>query len=657
VTESDTSLPPPARSGTERLTVAQAVVRFLARQYTERDGQRQRLFAGCLGIFGHGNVAGLGQALLQAELEDADRPERQLPYVLGRNEQAMVHTAAAYARARDRLQTWAVSTSVGPGATNMVTGAALATINRLPVLLLPADTFATRASAPVLQELERPDSGDVTVNDCLRPVSRYFDRVWRPEQLPGALLGAMRVLTDPGETGAVTIALPQDVQAEAFDWPVELFAERTWHVPRPVPERAALARAADVIRSARTPLLVAGGGVVYSGATEALDAFARATGIPVGQTQAGKGALPFDHPQSVGAIGSTGTTAANALAREADVVIGIGTRYQDFTTASRTAFGNPDVRFVNVNVASLDAAKESGVSLVADAREALDALTGALAGWSVDDAYRTRTAELAAAWEATVEAAYHPPVPGAGAGGRLSQNEVIGLVNEVSGPRDVVVCAAGSMPGDLHKMWRTRDPKGYHVEYGYSCMGYEVAGGIGVAMAAPDRDVFVMVGDGSWLMMATELVTAVQEGIKVVVVLVQNHGFASIGALSEQLGSQRFGTRYRYRGAAGRLDGDVLPVDLAANAASLGVDVLVAQDGPSLEAALRKAKAGDRTTVVHVETDPLIDAPASESWWDVPVSEVSAVESTRAARAVYDRWKTSQHPYLTPSQRGSAAPA
>jgi 3D-(3,5/4)-trihydroxycyclohexane-1,2-dione acylhydrolase (decyclizing) len=650
VTDSaQTSSAPPAGTGTVRLTVSQAVVRFLARQYTERDGQRQRLFAGCLGIFGHGNVAGLGQALLQAEIEDADNPERQLPYVLGRNEQAMVHTAAAYARAKDRLQTWAVSTSVGPGATNMVTGAALATINRLPVLLLPADTFATRASAPVLQELERPDSGDVTVNDCFRPVSRYFDRVWRPEQLPGALLGAMRVLTDPVETGAVTIALPQDLQAEAFDWPVELFAERTWHVSRPVPERAALARAVDVIRTARTPLLVAGGGVVYSGATEALEAFARATGIPVGQTQAGKGALPFDHPQSVGAIGSTGTTAANALAREADVVIGIGTRYQDFTTASRTAFSNPAVRFVNVNVASLDAAKESGVSLVADAREALAALTAELAGWSVDDAYRTRAAELAAAWEATVEAAYHPPVPGAGEGGRLSQNEVIGLVNEVSGPRDVVVCAAGSMPGDLHKMWRTRDPKGYHVEYGYSCMGYEVAGGIGVAMAAPDRDVFVMVGDGSYLMMATELVTAVQEGIKVIVVLVQNHGFASIGALSEQLGSQRFGTRYRYRGAAGRLDGDVLPVDLAANAASLGVDVLVAQDGPSLEAALRKAKAGDRTTVVHVETDPLIDAPSSESWWDVPVSEVSTLESTRAARAVYDRWKTGQRPHLTPS--------
>jgi 3D-(3,5/4)-trihydroxycyclohexane-1,2-dione acylhydrolase (decyclizing) len=642
--------PPPVRTDTVRLTVAQAVVRFLAAQHTERDGHRQRLFAGCFGIFGHGNVAGLGQALLQAEVTDP----QLLPYVLGRNEQAMVHTAAAYARAKDRLQTWAVSSSVGPGATNMVTGAALATINRLPVLLLPADTFATRASAPVLQELERPDSGDITVNDVFRPVSRYFDRVWRPEQLPGALLGAMRVLTDPVETGAVTVAIPQDVQAEAHDWPVELFAERIWHVARPVPERAALERAVEVIRSARRPLLVAGGGVIYSGATEALDAFATATGIPVGQTQAGKGALPFDHPLSVGAIGSTGTTAANALAREADVVIGIGTRYSDFTTASRTAFGDPGVRFVNVNVASLDAAKQSAVGVVADARETLVALTEALAGWSVDEAYRNRTAELAATWENTVEAAYHPATPSAGEGGRLTQNEVIGAVNDVSAPRDVVVCAAGSMPGDLHKMWRTRDPKGYHVEYGYSCMGYEVAGGIGVAMADPDRDVFVMVGDGSYLMMATELVTAVQEGVKVIVVLVQNHGLASIGALSEQLGSQRFGTRYRYRSSSGRLDGDVLPVDLAANAASLGVDVLVAQDGPSLEAALRKAKAGDRTTVVHVETDPLVDAPDSESWWDVPVSEISTLESTQDARAVYERWKSRQHPYLAPSEHGRA---
>jgi 3D-(3,5/4)-trihydroxycyclohexane-1,2-dione acylhydrolase (decyclizing) len=641
--------PQPARTDTVRLTVAQAVVRFLGRQHTERDGSRKRLFAGCFGIFGHGNVAGLGQALLQAEIDEPGA----LPYVLGRNEQAMVHTAVGYARAKDRLQTWAVSTSVGPGATNMLTGAALATINRLPVLLLPADTFATRSAGPLLQELERPDSGDVTVNDAFRPVSRYFDRIWRPEQLPGALLGAMRVLTDPAETGAVTLCFPQDVQAEAFDWPVELFAERTWHVGRPLPEPAALARAVEVIRSANRPLVVAGGGAIYSGATEALDAFATATGIPVGQTQAGKGALPYDHPQSVGAIGSTGTTAANALAREADVVIGIGTRYQDFTTASRTAFADPGVRFVNVNVASMDAVKHAGVSVRADAREALTALTGALAGWSVDEAYRARTAALKDAWEATVDAAYHPET--SGADGRLTQNEVIGLVNEVSGPRDVVVCAAGSMPGDLHKMWRVRDPKGYHVEYGYSCMGYEIAGGLGVAMANADRDVFVMVGDGSYLMMASELVTAVQEGVKLVVVLVQNHGFASIGALSEQLGSQRFGTRYRYRAANGRLEGGVLPVDLAANAASLGVDVLVAKDGPSLADALRTAKAADRTTVVHVETDPLVDAPASESWWDVPVSEISTLDTTQDARAVYERWKARQHPYLTPSEHGRAA--
>jgi 3D-(3,5/4)-trihydroxycyclohexane-1,2-dione acylhydrolase (decyclizing) len=634
---------------TVRLTVAQATVRFLAQQYSERDGHRQRLFAGCLGIFGHGNVAGLGQALLQAEIDEPGA----LPYVLGRNEQAMVHTAVAYARAKDRLQTWAISTSVGPGATNMVTGAALATINRLPVLLLPADTFATRAAAPLLQELERPDSGDVTVNDAFRPVSRYFDRIWRPEQLPGALLGAMRVLTDPAETGAVTLCFPQDVQAEAFDWPVELFAERTWHIGRPLPERTALARAVEVIRSARRPLIVAGGGVIYSDATDALDAFASATGVPVGQTQAGKGALPFDHPQSVGAIGSTGTTAANALAGEADVVIGIGTRYQDFTTASRTAFADPGVRFVNINVASMDAAKNGGVTVHADAREALTALAAALQGWSVDAGYRERTAQLAAEWERTVEAAFHPPTPSAGEGGLLTQNEVIGLVNEVSAPRDVVVCAAGSMPGDLHKMWRVRDRKGYHVEYGFSCMGYEVAGGLGIAMAEPDRDVFVMVGDGSYLMMATELVTAVQEGVKVVVVLVQNHGFASIGALSEQLGSQRFGTRYRRRSPNGRLEGDVLPVDLAANAASLGVDVLCAHDGPSLEAALRKAKASDRATVVHVETDPLVDAPSSESWWDVPVSEVSTLSSTQQARQTYDDWKARQHSYLTPSEPGT----
>jgi 3D-(3,5/4)-trihydroxycyclohexane-1,2-dione acylhydrolase (decyclizing) len=350
----------------------------------------------------------------------------------------------------------------------MVTGAALATVNRLPVLLLPGDVFASRRPDPVLQQLELPWAGDVSVNDCFRPVSKYFDRIWRPEQLPAALMSAMRVLTDPAETGAVTICLPQDVQAQAFDWPAELFERRVWHVARPLPERAVLARAAELIRSARSPLVVAGGGVHYSGAVDALAAFCEATGIPVGQTQAGKGTLVYDHPQCLGAIGSTGTTAANAVAAEADVVIGIGTRYSDFTTASRTAFQNPDVRFVNINVAGLDAIKQAGLGVLADAREALEALTGLLEGYRVDEAYISRYTELDAAWDATVQSVYVPATPNAGAGGLLTQSEVIGMVNELSDPRDVVVCAAGSMPGDLHKLWRTRDPKGYHVEYGSS---------------------------------------------------------------------------------------------------------------------------------------------------------------------------------------------
>ncbi|MCV7154427.1 3D-(3,5/4)-trihydroxycyclohexane-1,2-dione acylhydrolase (decyclizing) [Mycolicibacterium pyrenivorans] len=630
-----------------RLTVAQATVRFLANQYVERDGDRHKFFAGCFGIFGHGNVAGVGQALLQDEVEAHEAGvEPGLKYVLGRNEQAMVHTAVAYARQRDRLQAWAVTASVGPGSTNMLTGAALATINRLPVLLLPADTFATRVSSPVLQELELPSSGDVTVNDAFKPLSRYFDRVWRPEQLPAALLGAMRVLTDPAETGAATVALPQDVQAEAFDWPQSLFAERTWRIARPLPERSVIARAAEVIRSATKPLIVAGGGVIYSGANDALAALASSTGIPVCESQAGKGSLLHEHPQSVGAVGSTGTTAANALAGDADVIIGIGTRYSDFTSASRTAFNNPDVRFVNVNVASLDSVKQGGISVVSDAREAIEALTDLLGDYSVGDEYRSRAGELMSEWNETVSDAYRTQD-----GVALNQNQVIGLVNTLSDPRDVVVCAAGSMPGDLHKLWRMRDRKGYHVEYGFSCMGYEIAGGIGVRMAAPDRDVFVMVGDGSYLMMATELVTAVQEGVKVIPVLVQNHGFASIGGLSESLGSQRFGTSYRYRSEDGRLDGDILPVDLAANAASLGADVIRVSTAAEFSDAVKVAKAGDRTTVIYVETDPLIYAPDSHSWWDVPVSEVSTLASTQSAYQRYADWKKVQRPLINPSDR------
>ncbi|MGH3713387.1 MAG: 3D-(3,5/4)-trihydroxycyclohexane-1,2-dione acylhydrolase (decyclizing) [Micromonosporaceae bacterium] len=621
-----------------RFTVAQALVSFLAGQFTERDGVQRPLFGGCFGIFGHGNVAGIGEALLDASADGTDL----LRYYQARNEQGMVHAAAAYARMTNRMSTLACTSSVGPGATNMVTGAALATINRLPVLLLPGDVFATRVANPVLQELEDPRSYDVSVNDCFKPVSKYFDRINRPEQLPSALLAAMRVLTDPAETGAVTLALPQDVQAEAYDWPEELFDQRVWPVRRPLPDDASLRAAAALLREAERPLIVAGGGVIYSEATGALRSFVEATGIPVAETQAGKGSLPYDHPCSVGAIGATGTTAANALAREADVVLGIGTRYSDFTTASRSAFQHPGVRFFNLNIASFDAAKHSGLALFGDARAGIEALAGALHGWSVAATYRERARTLAGEWDSTVERAYrlgHGPLP--------AQSEIIGVVNEVSQPRDVVVCAAGSIPGDLHKLWRTRDPKQYHVEYGYSCMGYEIAGGLGVKLAAPDREVFVMVGDGSYLMMAQELVTAVAENLKLIVVLVQNHGFASIGALSESVGSQRFGTQYRYRNPwTGQLDGDVLPVDLAANAASLGADVLRAGTVEEFRAALHKAREATRTTVVYVETDPLAPAPGSDAWWDVPVAEVSTLDTTRAARERYEAAKRAQRPYL-----------
>jgi 3D-(3,5/4)-trihydroxycyclohexane-1,2-dione acylhydrolase (decyclizing) len=623
---------------TVRLTVAQALVRFLARQYTERDGARQRLVEGCWGIFGHGNVAGVGQALLQAQ----QTGEADLKYYMARNEQAMVHASVGFARMRNRLQTFACTASIGPGSTNMVTGAALATINRIPVLLLPSDFFATRAASPLLQELEDPRSYDVSVNDAFKPVSRFWDRINRPEQLPSALLAAMRVLTDPAETGAVTLALPQDVQAEAHDWPEELFTERTWYVPRPLPEPAALGRAVEVLRTARRPLVIAGGGVIYSQASAALRRFAEATGIAVCDTQAGKGALAWDHPCAVGGVGATGSPVANALAREADVVLGIGTRYSDFTTASRTAFGNLDVKFVNLNVAAFDAGKHAGTSLVADARAGLEALTEALEGYHVDSEYTAGIDSANADWRQVVEHAYHlghQPLP--------AQTEILGALNAFLDERDVVVQAAGSMPGDLQMLWRARDPKQYHVEYGYSCMGYEIAGGLGAKMAAPDREVFVLVGDGSYLMMAQEIVTAISEGIKLNVVLVQNQGFGSIGSLSCSLGSQRFGTRYRYRDpSSGLLDGDVLPVDLAANAASLGADVIRARTVKDLQAALAQSRASDRTTVTYIETDPLAPVPSSQSWWDVPVSETSALESTQQARAAYAAAKRDQRMYL-----------
>ncbi|MFF8285863.1 3D-(3,5/4)-trihydroxycyclohexane-1,2-dione acylhydrolase (decyclizing) [Streptomyces albus] len=626
---------------TVRLTVAQALVRFLAAQHTERDGERHRLVEACWGVFGHGNVAGLGQALV----ESGQGPGAPLPFLQGRNEQAMVHAAVGFARRRNRLSTQAVTTSIGPGATNLVTGAALATINRLPVLLLPGDVFATRVADPVLQQLEVPYAGDISVNDALRPVSRYFDRVLRPEALIPAALAAARVLTDPAETGAVTLALPQDVQTEAYDWPEEFFAERTWRVPRPAPEPSVLAEAAQAVRAARRPLLVAGGGVRHSEAQEALASFADATGIPVASTQAGKGALRFDHPCDVGGIGHTGTAVADELAGSADLLIGVGTRWTDFTTASGTLFA-PGARFLNVNIAAFDSHKMGALGVVADARAALEALTGALRGHRVVPDYETEYARGKEAWDRVVAEAFAPHPFDETA--RPSQTQVLGALDAVVGDEDVVINAAGSMPGDLHKLWRARSPHQYHVEYGYSCMGYEIPAAIGVRMAAPGNPVWALVGDGTYLMLPTEIVTAIQEGIDINIVLVQNHGYASIGGLSEQTGAERFGTAYRFRDADGGYTGAPLPVDLAANAASLGMDVHRAATWGELRDALAAARASDRPTCVHVETDPDPDVPppGPQAWWDVAVAETSQRPAARAARAAYERRREGRRRHL-----------
>jgi 3D-(3,5/4)-trihydroxycyclohexane-1,2-dione acylhydrolase (decyclizing) len=610
-----------------KLTAAQALVRFLAQQHVERDGVEHRFFGGCFGIFGHGNVAGIGQALYES-------PDL-LPYHQARSEQGMVHTAVGYARQKNRLGLFACTTSIGPGATNMVTGAALATVNRLPVLLLPGDVFASRRPDPVLQQLETPWAGDASVNETFRPVSKYFDRIWRPEQVVSAALQAMRVLVNQAETGAVTLAFPQDVQAEAFEVPDGFLRKRVWPIGRPLPDEAALRRAVELIRAAKRPLIVAGGGVIYSEATDALRALCEQTGIPVGETQAGKGSLPYDHPSALGAIGVTGTFAANRMAAQADLVIGIGTRWSDFTTASKTAFRSTDVRFVNVNVADFDAHKHAGLALVGDARATVEWLGEVLQNWAVENAYREEAERLNREWDEEVSRLYaieHDPP---------AQSAVIGAVNDASGPHDVVVCAAGSMPGDLHKLWRTRDPKGYHVEYGYSCMGYEIAGGLGVKLAAPEREVYVLVGDGSYLMLSSELVTAVAERRKLTIVLVDNRGYKSIGNLSRSLGMDGFGTLYRYRsnGALGvdsEQSTDYLPVDLAANAESLGAKVFRTASVDDLRSALETAKAEQGPVVIAVEVDRYEDVPGYESWWDVAVAEVSEVASVRAARQQYE---------------------
>ena len=623
---------------TKRVTMAQAVIAFLNNQYVERDGREQPFFAGCFGIFGHGNIAGIGQALQQM-------PEFR--YYQARNEQAMVHIAAAYAKTKNHLQTFACTSSIGPGATNMVTGAALATINRLPVLLLPGDIFARRNVAPVLQQLEFEHTQDISVNDCFKPVSRYWDRISRPEQLLTALPEAMSVLTSPAETGAVTLALPQDVQTEAYAYPEAFFHKRVWHVPRNRPDRRALEQAAALIRASKQPLIVAGGGVIYAEATDALKRFVEQTGIPVGETMAGKGSLRFDHPLNLGAIGATGTFAANRVARDADLVIGIGTRYSDFTTSSKTAFQNPEVRFININVAAFDAFKHLALPLVGDALVTLEELLDLLDGYSVEASYRAQTERLHTEWDAEVERIYtirNTPLP--------SQGELIGAVNELSAPEAIMVCAAGSLPGDLHKLWRARHPKNYHMEYGYSCMGYEIAGGLGIKMAAPERDVYVMVGDGSYLMMNSEIVTSIQENYKLIIVLLDNSGFKSIGALSRSLGQEGFGTRYVYphngqlpTDAAGA-DVQTLPVDLAANARSLGAHVIECKTYGDFVEALKAVKTTDRTSVIYIQNDRYVGIPGYEGWWDVPVAEVSGMPSVQAARAEWTEMREEERYFL-----------
>ncbi len=625
-------------SESRRMTMAQALLSFLKQQYVERDGVEQPFFAGIFGIFGHGNVAGIGQALQQMP---------DFRYYQVRNEQAMVHAATAYAKVKNRLQTLACTTSIGPGATNMITGAATATINRLPVLLLPGDIFARRNVAPVLQQLESTQSQDISVNDCFKPVSRYWDRLNRPDQLIMSLPEAMRVLTSPVDTGAVTLALPQDVQAEAYNYPIEFFRRRVWHVRRNRADANVLKEAAQWIRASQRPIIVAGGGVIYAEATDVLKQFVEATSIPVGESMAGKGSLRYDHPLALGGIGATGTLAANRLAHDADLVIGIGTRYSDFTTASKTAFQNPNVRFININVAEFDAFKHHALPVVGDAKVTLEELLILLEGYAVDAAYRAEAQRLHDEWEAEVERIYsvrHTPLP--------SQGELIGLLNELSSPDGIMVNAAGSMPGDLHKLWRARHPKNFHMEYGNSCMGYEIAGGLGVKMAAPDRDVYIIVGDGSYLMLSSDLATAVQEGIKLTVILWDNGGFKSIGSLSRSLGQDGFGTRFIHR-KDGVLVGDSageavepLAIDYAANARSLGADVIECATSDEYAAALKAAQASDHTTVIVIRNDRYVGVPGYDSWWDVQVAEVSEMPSVQEARKNWEANRQEERYFL-----------
>jgi 3D-(3,5/4)-trihydroxycyclohexane-1,2-dione acylhydrolase (decyclizing) len=616
---------------TIRLTMAQALVRYLAAQKIDTGAGVYPLFEGVFGIFGHGNVAGLGEAL------HAHRD--RLPTFRAHNEQGMAHAAIAFAKAHRRQRMMACTSSIGPGATNMVTAAGLAHANRLPVLFLPGDVFANRTPDPVLQQVEHFGEPGVSVNDCFRPVSRYFDRITRPEQIITSLPVAIQTLLDPADCGPATIALCQDVQAEAYDYPTAFFAETVHRIRRPQPEPNELAHVLGLIRAAKKPVIVAGGGVHYARAAGALTVFAESHGIPVTETQAGKGALKWDHPMSAGAVGVTGTTAANTLIAEADLILAVGTRLQDFTTASRTLFGRVEAPLVQLNVGRFDASKHQAVPLQSDALAGLQALTKALGDWHSDDAWPVRVRLLAAEWQSYYDQVTAPETTDSPTG-LPSDAQVLGAVKRQSAPRDVVVCAAGGLPGELHKLWRTDDPDAYHVEYGFSCMGYEIAGGLGVKMAHPDRDVFVVVGDGSYMMLNSELATSVMMGHKIIVVVLDNRGYGCINRLQNATGGASFNNLledcYTVPDGAPKLD-------FAAHARALGAEAERVEDIAQLEAALQRARSSDRSYVVTLDTDPYITTDGGQ-WWDVAVPEVSDRNTVQQARAGYQASKGKQ-PY------------
>jgi 3D-(3,5/4)-trihydroxycyclohexane-1,2-dione acylhydrolase (decyclizing) len=614
---------------TIRLTTGQAIVRYLMNQYVELDGESQRFFAGCWGIFGHGNIGGVAQGLQQAGPD--------FPYYLARNEQSMVHTAIGFAKMSNRRRAFACLTSIGPGATNMVTGAATATINRIPVLLLTGDTFAERLQDPVLQQLSSEHDGTLSASDAFRPVVRYFDRISRPEQLIAALPEVMRTLTSPADTGAVCLTIPQDVQTFAFDFPEAMFQRRTWVIPRQRPDETLVARAAAWIREAQRPMIIAGGGVRYSEATQTLRGFAERHGIPVGETQAGKGALDHDHPLSLGGAGVAGTRGANLVAEQADLIIGVGTRYTDFITASKTAFQNEGVRFININVFEHDAVKHAAIPLTGDAKVAIAELDDLLGDHTTSAGYQAEVLLHNREWDAEIERLHNLGLS------PISQGEIIGIVEAAGQPGDVVVTAAGSLPGDLLKMWRCREYLEYQLEYGNSVMGYEVPGGIGAALAAPDRHVTVMVGDGSFLMQPVDIAVAVQEAVHMTIVLIDNHGFSSVGRVSEQVGSEGFGCHYQARGASGWYDGPPLDIDFPGLCRGLGAHVTSVATPDELRAALADARQGSGVMVVYVKTDWHERVPGYAScWWDMATAQVSTMPAVQQARKDYEEEKVRQ---------------